>query len=191
MRIANKVRNEQGFTLLEVLLVVLLLGILSTIGITAFVGTADTKNSSAKMSLSVLRKGIGAAYAITQMRCANPTAAWPPVATLNANDITSGNTAANTPPGTCQTTEVTNAADRKIVNGNIPPNPWGFAKSSTIYACAAGVSCEGSGVNCKSGAAYGATPADDDGWCYNQATGAIWANSENNGSVGGALEYSF
>ena len=212
-------RSNQGFTLLEILLVVLLLAIIAAIGITSFVGTTETKNASTKEDLAILRKAVAAEMAITQLDCGasgvynatSNTKPWPGVTCLNANSITACFAAAANPLAQigCTTTQVPNFNDQRFVTGNIPVNPWGgkiVGVGNLVVDCTAGAAGIGAGVGvagptatCISVAngntallsvdhctSAGAWNANDDGWCYDPTSGAIWANSNNNGGSSAA-----
>src|SRR3989344_7317250 len=87
----NKIRTigNQGFTLIEILMVILLLGILAAIGITQFKDfSKETRNSSTKSNLQMLRNGISHQYGQERLRCGNSGSAWPSFNNLSANDIT-------------------------------------------------------------------------------------------------------
>ncbi len=169
-----------GFSLIEVLMVILLLGVLAAIGVTEFVNFgADSKDAAVKADLAILRRAIGMQNAQMRLRCGVSDASVPSLANLNNNDITFGS-------APCTTSQVLLASDRTFVaNGTIPPNPWSDSTGnpSTVTACNGGGSCAGLGPNSATdcaGSAWGS--AGEYGWCYDALAGdayagQIWANS--------------
>lgn len=161
-------KSQTGFTLIEVLMVILLIAILTYMGITQFTNfAADAKDATVKANLQILRRGIAAQNAQMRLRCGYSGTSFPGATSLSANDITTDTTI-------CTTAAVA-TSDRKFVSGSIPANPWGTAQSTSIVTTTAAKSS-------------GTCSAADDGWCYNQNTGEIWANSNNNGTTN---EYTF
>lgn len=176
-------RNDlKGFTLIEVLMVILLLAILALIGITQFTNfSKETKDDTTRSNLQLLRRGIATQNAQMRARCNVITNAWPPLANIIANDITSGGSP-------CTTTQVGTSSDRLFVATAIPPNPWGVAQAKTIAQCV-GAACTNRALECTAAAARTGV---EDGWCYDVGTGDIWANTMRNDGVGTAgTEYTF
>ena len=171
-------KNDHGFTIIEMLMVILLVAILAGTAIPQFLDfRAEAKDAATRGSLGALRTGIANQKGNMILRCSASPGAFPKLASLSANNVITG--------GDCTALQVVNAAEAKVVASvNLPGNPWGAANSSTISACS-GAGCSHSGTDC-SGAAY---TAATDGWCYNTATGEIWASSNN--SSGPQKEYTF
>jgi prepilin-type N-terminal cleavage/methylation domain-containing protein len=174
--------RRSGFTLIEILMVILLIAVLALMGITQFQNySTDAKDATTKSNLQVLRRAIAVQNAQMRLRCNVTTSNPPPLANLQANDITTG-------ASPCTTTQVSNRQDRAFVSGEIPANPWGSSQSNTIVASTLSTSAQKATGNC-GGTARGAS---DDGWCYNTTTGEIWANSAHNtGGATGGTEYGF
>jgi type IV pilus assembly protein PilA len=176
--------NKDGFTLIEILMVLLLVGILTAVAITQFTNyTAEARNTALKGTLEVARKGIINQFSQMRLRCNVSTNAYPPLDTLTNNDITGG----STPP--CTTTQVPLSTDRRFSATGIPGNPWGPNQSTTITACS-GTGCTNKVANSCAGAARATS---DDGYCYNVTTGDFWANSARNDGAGSTTgnEYSY
>jgi len=173
--------NKSGFTLIEILMVILLIAVLALMGITEFQNyAADAKDATTKSNLQVLRRAIAAQNAQMRLRCGVTSTAWPSFTSLTANNITTGSD--------CTTTQVPNASDRVFVSGSIPKNPWGASQTNTIATSGLTTSTQRLTGNC----AATARGASDDGWCYNTTTGEIWANSaHNSGAATGGDEASF
>jgi len=144
--------RQDGFTLIEILMAVLIIVILAVVGITQFSNfSADAKNAATKSNLAILRNAIGTMNALERVRCQKTSLLFPDVATIQNNDITgctNGPTAtAACNPGTlldpntnalytagtsgvCPSLKAGSyltlipAIDRPYVQNAIPNNPW-------------------------------------------------------------------
>ncbi|MBU6374523.1 MAG: prepilin-type N-terminal cleavage/methylation domain-containing protein [Bdellovibrionales bacterium] len=190
MRCVNP--NQSGFTLIEILMAVVLVGILATIAVTQFTDfSKEAKNSAVRQSLAVLRAGIQKQYGNMRVRCnlsAAEASEYPDVAQIIANDITAAK--ADASASVCTTTEIAQVADRYFVAGGVPENPW--SSGACTAAERRGVLVyTGTTAHMATGTDVGtlvdtATPTTGCGWIYEATTGRIKANSKNNG--GGANE---
>jgi len=171
--------KRAGFTLIEVLMAVLLIAILATIAITQFTNFArDTRNATTKENLGILRNAIQKHFGMMRLRCGVTNSAYPTLASLNGNDITSG---ASAP---CNATQIPETTDRFFVSGGVPENPWSDTACTAVnrrFVNASAGSDMTIGTN--------TTPISTGGncgWLYNATTGQIKANSNNN--TGGSNE---
>ena len=181
--------NQKGFTLVELLLVILVLGILATVGITQFVNFGkDAREASVKSNLQILRNAIASQNGMMRNRCGITSSAWPLLGALRLNDITAVDTAdANAGASTvayCTAAQIGNVMDQKFVAVGLPSNPWAAPADILAGGLPAGIDdgfgtvvgsdCGNVGGSLKAGTSRGAGAY---GWCYNEGTGEIWANS--------------
>lgn len=175
---ANSKRS--GFTLIEVLMAVLLIAILATIAITQFTNFArDTRNATTKENLGILRNAIQKHFATMRLRCGITNSAYPPLAAVNGNDITTSATV-------CTTTAVPENSDRYFVSGGIPENPWSNSACTNKRL----VQNENGSSNMTIGNNIGTMMGTANcGWAYNATTGQIKANSVLNGDTADESSY--
>jgi prepilin-type N-terminal cleavage/methylation domain-containing protein len=198
----REMKQPSGFTLVELLMAISVISVLSAVGMTSFGNyTTDAKNAATRANLHILRTGVSAVTAAAQLHCGVAGDIWPPVTSLNLNDVTKF--AAPDTSALCTTAQITSFQSRQIVGGSsIPLNPWGSMVNGTgnvIYNCTAAPAsgtganpgpmagaCDPSNhLNCATGVVYAHSSASDDGWCYDPTSGRIWPNSENNKGVAG------
>ena len=190
MRKMRRVNTSQaGFTLIEILMAVVLVGILATIAVTQFTDfSKEAKNSSVRQSLAVLRAGIQKQYGNMRVRCnlsASEASEYPDVAQIVANDITANK--ADASASVCTTTEIAQVADRYFVSGGVPENPWSSGTCTAAERRGVVVSGATPTAEMATGTDIGTLVAPAGcGWIYEATTGRIKANSKNNG--GGANE---
>ncbi len=164
MGTSMRFKNQRGFSLIEILMVLVLIAVLAAIAINAFINfRTEAREAALRGNLKVLRTAISAQYAQMQLRCGSDAAlvGYPTLASVNNNDITTGAS------GCTLTTEVP-SADRQFVQGAIPIPPMGT--TATIIACGGAGDCtRGNATAC---ASAGVTFTDQ--WCYNTASGELW-----------------
>lgn len=168
MGTSMRFKNQRGFSLIEILMVLILIAVLAAIAINSFVnfrGTAQT--ASLQADLKVLRTAIGTKYAQMQISCATAAGVFPGVAQLNTNNITTG----AAPP--CTAVQIPVLSEQTFVQGTFPAPPQQAAGLNTVIACT------GAATGCTRGnaSACDSTATFTNQWCYNPASGDIWLDS--------------
>ena len=175
--------GSRGFTLIEILMVLVLIAILVGVGVTQFTNFSnESRDATLRSNLQILRNAIATQNGQMRVRCNIQNATWPPLANLVANNITNGGTP-------CTAIQIPNASDQLFVTDNIPINSWGSVGTNVIVQCTV-AGCTNRGLACVGG---GARAGANDGWCYDVATGGIWANSGRNDGLnaGTGNEFNF
>ncbi len=167
--------NHKGFTLIELVMVILLVGILSAVAIPEFIDMRrDAKNAATQGAVGGLRSALAIARAAIALREDTAAPAYPVITEVRTNAYNASH-------------PIMLAASGRIMDqsSGIPKNPWTL---STVPAVHFNSVADCTGVT--QGELLG-TPADNRGWCYNPSNGQIWANSRLNTGIPGALENSY
>lgn len=160
------VRNRRGFTLIELVIVVTILAILASVAIPVLQNVAgNARNSAAKGAVGAIRTAL-TTYRVSES-ASNRAAAWPSVGQVRdmLDDAT---------------------APKVMQNGELPDNPWALVDANATKRANADDINDmniAKGTLCDSGGLFG--------WCYNSLNGLFWANTANNGSLGGTTENNF
>ncbi len=170
-------RNQRGFTLIEILMVVILVAIMALVAIPQFLDfQTESKNAALKGALGAIRTGIANQKANMIMRCGAAGDAWPAFTDVFSNSIVASD---------CTVGQVPTVGDRAFVSGNYPVNPWSniptSAEATTVVTAVAGAIADHS-IGCD-----GLTLAQ--GWCYDPASGDFWADSQNNAGAAGLEDH--
>ncbi len=179
--------KQNGFTLIEMLMVIMLVAILAAVAIPQFIDfRSDAKNASVNSALGAVRTAIASQTGQMLVRCSAPSGTLPTTAQINANDITTGG-------APCTGAMVPSVGERSFTPNQIPDNPWSGsavlpAGRHVVITCGANGCLRDGTVSCDGATAWGTGVG---GWCYNPATGAFWANSNNNGVAAPNGEYAF
>jgi prepilin-type N-terminal cleavage/methylation domain-containing protein len=158
--------NKKGFTLIEIIMVMVVVAIMAAVAIPQFINyKTEAKDAKTQMYLGALRSGISNQMAQMMLRCGATSGTWPPTADLAANSIITS---------ACTGGQVISAAERKFITDTaLPIMPWGTVNS--VVDCSVG---DGGGAGSCTRALNGCdTGGDTNKWCYNPATGDIWADT--------------
>jgi len=159
-------RSQVGFTFIESSIVAILVAVIGLVAVPQIVRFhTDTRDETTKVALSNLRSILTHSSIAIAMK-EDPTqrpARFPTHAELSANSLIAS------APANHRVLAGLAIADTST---GIPVNPW--ANTNGIHNC----------IGKAKGTLLSAPEPTNDGWCYNEVSGEIWANSElNSGAV--------
>lgn len=172
--------NEKGFTLIELVMVMLLLSILAAVAIPNFQDMrADARNSAVKGALGGVRSAVAIARATIALKEDVAAPVYPTVLEMQQN-IYLGSHPVLSAVATTSTKRIVDASS------GMPANPWSMttipiAQQASVIDCSA----------LAKGNVRSAAGITDFGWCYNQTSGEFWANSSRNAGTAGNRENNF
>jgi MSHA pilin protein MshA len=86
MRFIRAIRSKKGFTLVELVIIIVVLGIIAAVAVPKYLDiTTEAKEASCKASLGALRSGISIWYAREAARGNTPT--YPPIDSLRTVNV--------------------------------------------------------------------------------------------------------
>jgi prepilin-type N-terminal cleavage/methylation domain-containing protein len=162
----------KGFTLIELVMVILLVGLLAAIAIPEFIDFRnDARNAAVQGAVGGLRSAVAIARAAIAMREDTTAPSYPVITEMRGNAYNASH-------------PILSGTAIMDKSAGIPRNPWTLstlpaAHFNSIALCPI-----------TQGEVLG-NPADDRGWCYNPTNGQVWANTDRNGASGAKTENSF
>ena len=166
-KLKNKLGNSKGFTLVELIMVIMIVAILAAVGIPQFQNyKAEAKVAATKHLLGVIRTAINAQAIQLQFRCGAAAGTFPTYAAVLA-----GTTIGN---GCTTPAQVPTAAEGRILaDVNFPAMPYSPTGSNVVLDChdAGGL------ASCVRGTGCAVAGGVSEQWCYNNVTGDFWADS--------------
>lgn len=167
---AKIIGSERGFTLIELVMVILLLSILAAVAIPNFIDfRTDAKNAATQGAIGAMRSALSIATAAIALK-EDPTVPTPKYPTLDEMKTNAFN-------GSHPSLSGTSIMDP--ANG-IPRNPWSISTLPVAHL--------NSVINCNvtKSLLNSTSGFDHRGWCYRETSAEIWANSALN--KGGAAK---
>jgi prepilin-type N-terminal cleavage/methylation domain-containing protein len=143
------IAKKEAFTLIEILMVIIIIGILSVVAVPKFINMRrDAMLASVAGSLAALRSGIGLQYSMINVHDWTQPSAFPTYSELSADTMSRDN-------GTY--------TDQLVVGG-LPSNVFSSTANQAKMVNATGY-------------AKSAVIGTSGGWAYNAVNGQIWANT--------------
>lgn len=167
----KRLRSQAGFTLIELVMVILLLGILMTVAIPNFQDfRTEARNAATNAALGGIRSALAISRAAIALKEDETRPPYPTVLELQNNSYNASHPILSS----------ASAVNKAILDqsGGIPVNPWSMqtiplAQQFSIFDC--------NGFT--KGTIRSSSGQTDFGWCYNDTTGQIWANTDRNGAT--------
>ncbi len=163
----KKMGNERGFTLIELIIIIVVLGILSAVAVTKYQDlTQDANISATKGNLGTVRAGIMLIHAKLLLAGISGPGEWPTLAELNDNQLAGTRPASVTTPVPLRLVEGPSGA---TCSPACMPEDF-ISTQATLTARKTVVSASTAQADTR------AVPGGAGGWAYDDQTGQLYVN---------------